>query len=315
MSGGDQPQQTQTTQQILSPQQNELMNLALPGVREFAANVPQRYQGNTIAGFDPYQTAGQEQVLAAAGTQGALAGTAATTATNLTGRNYTPDLQTLDNTSRLDAAITSATRPIGQELAEVALPAVRGGAITTGGFGGSRQGIAEGLASGRASQAIGDTASKLSFSAYDTDVKNRLANYQTNLTASQNAEDTNVRTQLAALGLLPQVQQMQTVPGATTSAVGDVRQGMAQRQLDASIQGYNYDQLAPFLQSKEIMSLLAGIPGGGVQSTANNPKTGPTAMTALGGAAAGASLGTALFPGVGTAVGAGAGALLPFVMG
>jgi len=52
MSSGSQPQ-TQTTTQELSPEQRQLMNLAMPGVTQFAASVPQRYQGTTIAGFDP----------------------------------------------------------------------------------------------------------------------------------------------------------------------------------------------------------------------------------------------------------------------
>lgn len=285
MSGGnDQP--TQTTTQVLSPEQRELMGLALPGVREFAASTPQRYNNSTVAGFTPEQVQGQNMALGAVGAQNDLAANAAKannfyTSGSVWDPAYNPNLQ---------GAVDAAVRPITQQLTESQLPAIRGEAVTTGNFGGSRQGIAEGLASGRASQAIGDTASKL----------------------VQNQYQTNVDAQLKAMGLLPTVQGAQTQGAVTTSGVGDVRQAREQAVLNEDVNNFNYDQLAPFLQSKEIMSLLQGLPGGSTVSTGNTPKANP-ATSALGGAAAGASLGTALFPGVGTAVGAGAGALLPFL--
>lgn len=307
MGGGDN-QPTQNTTQNLSPQQQELLQLALPGIRQFAASVPKRYGGSTVAGFDPYQLAAQDSVVAASGKQQQLADAGSGAFNDVV--NYKPQLQTFDNKPRLDEAITAATRPIGQQLTETALPAIRGEAVQTG-YGGSRQGIAEGLASGRASQAEGDTASKLSFQAYDTDTRNQLQNYIANLTAGQAA----VQSKLAALGLLPTVQQAQTTPGSTLGAVGDVRQQQAQTELGADIAGFNYDQLAPFLQSKEIASLLQGLPGGSVTSTANNPNSAITGTKVLGGAATGAALGAAVLPGVGAVPGAIGGALTPFVFG
>ena len=87
---------------------------------------------------------------------------------------------------------------------------------------------------------------------------------------------------------------------------------MNQAMLGQDVNAFNFDQMAPFLQSKEIMSLLQGLPGGTTTSTANTPQANPWTQ-ALGGAATGASLGTAIMPGIGTGVGAGAGALLPFL--
>lgn len=285
MSGGGQPQ-TQTTTQQLSPEQRQLMQLAMPGVTEFAAKTPERYQGSTIAGFDPSQVAGQEQVLGAAGTQNALAGGGAGTTMGWLGPNA------LDITKQpgLQGNIDAATRPITQALTEQALPAIRSSAEQTGNFGSSRQGVAEGLASGRASQAIGDATSKLVGDAYKT----------------------NVDAQLKALGLLPQTQAAQTTGGLTTSGVGDVRQGMAQALLGEQVGNFNYDQMAPYLQSKDIMSLLTGLPGGSTQTVATGPQKNQL-TSALGGAAAGASLGSMIAPGVGTAAGGGLGALLSFL--
>lgn len=284
MPPSSQPQ-TQTTTQVLSPEQQQLMGLAMPGVTQFAAKVPQRYQGSTIAGFDPSQVAGQEGALGSAGVQTSLARGGADTS------NYwmSPDALDITKNPGLAGNIEAATRPIEQQLTESTLPAIRDSAEKSGNFGSSRQGIAEGLASGRASQAIGDATSGLVSKAYDT----------------------NVNAQLKALGLLPSTVGTQTTGDLTTSNVGDVRQGMSQALLGQDVSNFNYDQLAPYLQSKDIMSLLTGLPGGTTQTTSSGPQKNPL-TSALGGAAAGASLGSMFGP-VGTAGGAGLGTLLSFL--
>lgn len=282
--GGEQPKQE--TKYELSPEQRELMNLAMPGLREFSASVPQRYQGSTVAGFTPEQTSGQQMALGAAPAQNAAAAGAA----------RTHDFYTSDNiwdpksNPNLQGAIDAAVRPVYTNLTEKALPAIRSGAISGGNFGSNRQGVAE-------SQAIRDAGTI----AADTSAKIAQGQYQTNVDA-----------QMKAIGLTPTVQGAQTVGATTTSGVGDVRQAMDQALLNQNVNNFNWQQYAPFLQSKEILSLLQGMPGGTTVSTGNSPAPNQ-AMQALGGAAAGASLGTAIMPGIGTGVGAGAGALLPFL--
>lgn len=279
-------QQTQSTTYQLSPEQRQLLDLAMPGVTNFAASVPQRYPGTAIAGFDPSQVAGQTGALGSAGVQTGLGRAGAGTTLDW----LQPGALDIRNNPGLAGNIEAATRPITRSLTESALPAIRDSAERSGNFGSSRQGIAEGLATGRASEAIGDTTSKIVGDAYSQ----------------------NLSAQMKALGLLPQTQGAQTTGDLTTSAVGDTRQALAQAQLGEKVGNFNYDQLAPFLQSKEIMSLLSGIPGGTNFSTASVPQKNPLTQ-ALGGAAAGASLGSALFPGVGTAAGAGLGGLLAFL--
>lgn len=286
MSFGNNQPQTQTTTQVLSPEQRQLMQLAMPGVTQFAASVPKRYPGSTVAGFDPSQVAGQEGALGSAGVQTDLARSGADTS-----NFWMSDAPWLpQNNPALQGTIDAATRPITQQLTESTLPAIRDSAERTGNFGSSRQGIAEGLASGRASSAIGDATSKITEDLYSTNTSN----------------------QLKALGLLPQTTGVQTAGDVTTSGVGDVRQSMAQALLGEQAGNFNYDQLAPFLQSKEIMSLLSGLPGGSTQTVASGPQKN-LLTGALGGAASGAALGSAIMPGIGTAAGAGIGALLPFI--
>lgn len=286
--GGSSTPTTQKTEVNLSPEQQELLNLAMPGVRNFAASVPQRYSGPTVAGFDPSQTTGQNMALSAAsGPQQQIADNAARTSDfYLSGDIWNPA-----SNPHLQGTIDAATRPIVRSFTEGVAPAIRGEAVSTGNFGSSRQGIAEGVAAGRTAEAVGDTTAKITSDLYRS----------------------NLDAQLKALGLAPQTQQLQLAPALTTSGVGDVRQALSQQLLNSDVAGFNYDQMAPFLQSREIASLLAGIPGGGTTATGSTPQPNKL-MGALGGAASGAALGSAIFPGVGTAVGAGLGGLLPFLI-
>jgi hypothetical protein len=290
MSGGgsSQPTQQSTTKVEMSPEQRELYQLAMPGVREFAAKVPERYPGTQIAGFDPSQVAGQEMALAAAPLQGNLAATGAQANTNLLQNIWDPNFN-----PGLKGAVDAAVRPVTEQYQQQTLPGLRDEFQGAGQqFGGSRRGVADVNAMSKYLQNVGDVSSKVVGNAYDT----------------------NMRTYLQALGLVPQTSASLLSPATTTSGVGDIRQNMAQALLGEQVAGFNYEQLAPFLQSQDIISLISGIPGGTSQtlSTGNTPQKNQM-MSALGGAAAGASLGTAIMPGVGTAAGAGLGALLSFL--
>lgn len=284
--GGTPAPQTQTTKYELSPEQRQLMDLAMPGITQFAANVPKRYQGSTIAGFDPQQVGGQEGALQSSGVQTDLARSGA----GASNAWLSPDALDVGNNPAVQGMMDRNARAVNTQLLETSLPQIRDGAERSGNFGSSRQGVAEGVAMGKASSALADANAKTLSDAYNT----------------------NVESQLKALGLLPQTTQTQVAGDLTQSAVGDARQGMAQRLLDEQVGNFNYDQLAPFLQSKEIMSLLSGLPGGSTTSTASGPTKNPL-TSALGSAATGASLGSAIMPGVGTGVGAGLGALLSFL--
>lgn len=285
MAGGSSQPTQQTTYQ-LSPEQRQLLNLAMPGVEKFAASVPQRYQGDTITPFNTNETAGQSNVLGQVGNIGDVA----TSAANANKFYTSGDIWNPASNPNLQRAIDATTRPLYQNLTQTVLPQIRSDAVNTGNFGSSRQGIAEGLATQATQQAAADAAGKV----------------------AQNEYDTNVNAQLKAEALAPTVQQALTAAGTVQSGVGDVQRAQEQAQLNQKIANFNYDQYAPFLQSQDIISLLQGLPGGSTTTTASVPQAN-TATQALGGAAAGASLGSAIFPGVGTAVGAAGGALLPFL--
>lgn len=283
--GGPSAAPTQESKVVLTPEQEELKKLAMPGIREFAAATPERYQDPTVAGFDPSQTAGQEKALAAAGTQSGLS----TSGVNASNYWLSPGAIDVNNDPSVRSAIDASVRPITQNLTEQVLPSIRSGSIANGGYGGSRSGIAEGLAAGRASQAVGDTAAKV----------------------AEGAREANVKAQLQALQLLPQTEQSTLADATTTSGVGDVRQQQAQRELDARVNNFNFDQYAPFLKSKEIMALLNGIPGASTLTTGSTPSGPSTLQKSLAGAGTGAAMGSVFGP-WGTLAGGAAGGVMPF---
>lgn len=355
MSGGTPQQPTQTTSTQISPEASQLFSLAYPGLQNFAANTPERYQGPTVAGFTPAQTSGQEQLLGAAGSQKQIADQALAGLSQVqnlpwdvaNSRNFQgQDLTTSSNifndqgiwnpnfNAGTAAAIDAAQRPLYQNLQEQVLPNIRSGAITAGGLGGSRQGIAEGLAAGRTAQAAGDVGSKIVEDLYGANlgaVNSRYATnigaenqryatntsadqamYATNIGAQQGQYNTNVQALISALGLTPMLQQAVLQPGLTTSAVGDVQQAMNQAQIGSQVANWNYDQFAPFLASKEIASLIQGLPGATTTSTGNVPTPDPWTQ-ALGGGLSGAAIGSSFGP-LGAGVGAAGGAVLPFAL-
>lgn len=280
MSGGTQNVR-QTTSTELTPDQKDLVKLAMPGLKEYAANPPKLPGYSRVAGFDPLQTQGQNMALGATGAQQSQADAAGSANQFLLGAALNPD-----SNEYLGRYIDAATRPITQQLTQSTLPAIRSEAATTGNFGSSRQGIAEGLASQAASQAVGDTTAKIASDAYGQ-----------GLTAMG-----------GAVNATPQVMANYLTPGLTTSGVGDVRQGLTQAQLSEKAGDFNYNQLAPYLTSSDLLAAAYGVPGGSTTSTASGPGT-----SLLGGAMGGASLGSALgsvIPGIGTGIGAlGGGAL------
>jgi hypothetical protein len=338
MGGGqkEQPRQESTFQ--MSPEQRQLFSLAIPKIAQFAASTPKRYQGEQVAGFTPAQTAAQETALGAAGTQADIANRAFDVwggiPGSLTDFQRTP-LQTSSDitvspetwaraTPTLNAATTAATRPIWEGLTESALPAIRGTGAGTSGLttSGSRQGIAEGVAAGKAARAAGDVGSRmaqdtmnqllgLTQQRYATNIGAEGQRYATDVGAEGQRYGQNLAAMYQALGLAPTLQTMQAAPAATLAAVGEQQQAMEQARINEAIQNFNFDQLGGYLQAKDILSLVQGMPGGTNISTANVPKASPFSQ-ALGGAATGASVGSIFGP-IGTGVGAVGGAALPFL--
>ena len=150
-----------------------------------------------------------------------------------------PSILSPESNPYLAQTAQAATSPIMQALMEQILPGIRGGAIGAGGYGGSRQGIAEGIAGRGALQSIGDTTANIYSQAYGQGLNAMQGGLQT-------------APQTAALGLLP----------------SQIMQQIGQEQ-----------RLAPLQQLQNYQGLLGGpvvLGGGGtgsqpgvLQTTAN----------------------------------------------
>jgi hypothetical protein len=172
----------------------------------------------------------------------------------------------------LAAAAQGAIRPITQQLTEEVLPQIRGGAIQTGQYGGSRQGLAEGTAIGKATQAMADRTAQMYSDAYGKGL------------------DTMTRAMLFG----PQVMQLSQLPYQTLEQLGAAKETDEAQKLQEQMYRYEYGQKIPYTMLSDYLGLLQGAGGygtttgittaPGVQSYSN------PVMGALGGASAGASL-------------------------
>jgi hypothetical protein len=78
----------------------------------------------------------------------------------------------------LPAQAQAITNQVNQNLQQQQLPGINSGAIAAGGFGGSRQGIAQGLAIGQTNQGLSNSLANLNFNAWNQDQQNALQSRQ-----------------------------------------------------------------------------------------------------------------------------------------
>lgn len=238
-SGGGTTHTTSTTTQELSPEQRQLFSLVIPKAEQFINQPLQLYPGSTVAGFDPLQQAGREMTVEAA--QGLVPQVENTQAASnfLLGPVLFPE-----SNPALRAATDAAIRPVTENFTENILPALARDAISAGGYGGTRQSIAEGLAGKEVVAQSGDIAANLANQAYQQ----------------------GLNAMVAALSQQPQLFQAALLPGTAVEAVGAQGRQLEQARLTEAASKFMNTQILPFLQAQEVASLAAGIPGGTVTS-------------------------------------------------
>jgi len=223
------------------------------------------YGGDTYAGFDPLQTQGQNNALNFA--QGGMQ----QTADSALGANQlmtSGDLLYADSNPYLQQNITDANNLIGRDFRENVMPAIGNQAVSTGQYGSSRQGIAEGIAGRGVGEAIQRNTNSMMNNAYNTG----LNMMSTGVGQSRDA---------MAGGLVPsQIQQ----------DIGAQRQGQTQRGITDDVNRYNYNQQADWDNLARYQQTLGGnYMGSGGTSTV--PVTGSNPLLGgLGGAATAAAV-------------------------
>lgn len=265
------PEATNITQITdLPPQERAAKNVLLDqGVADLQGPGRQFFPGANVAQLTPEQLAGLDMLTGAVAPGGAVAtGIEGAQA----GQNFAQD------TARIfgdplsipgvgdfrESLIGDASRALSESL----LPQLRTGAITGGGFGGSRNQIAEALATERVAGQAADALAK-----FDTDLFGQL------LQANTAALDRS--PQIAALGLLP---------GQTTTEVGNILQRQNQAQIAGDRERFEFGQNEPFFLQDNLRATL-GLPAG--TSTSGRTSGGGATVGELlaGGAATLAGLG------------------------
>ncbi len=289
MGGGDSQPLTQTTSVQLSPQQQEISNLAFPFAQQFGQQPLTLPEGSGVAGFAPAELQAQQGALNVAGSSqlgqqsaGAL------------GNILSPGFLDPASNPTLQAQGQAVTEGVTENLLRNILPALRSGASVSGGpfsGGSSREGIAQGIAAQGASAEIARALAGM-----------QAQNFQTGLGA-----------QVQGLGLSPQIQAGQLFGSGVQGAVGAQQRGLDQAQLSEQQQRDTLQQLLPLLQSQQLFGLLAGTPGSQGVTEVQGAQAGSPgiAQSAVGGAAAGGAVG-----GVpGALIGGGLGGLLAALTG
>jgi hypothetical protein len=231
------------------------------------------------------------------------------TAAGLT--NYNPSqvqAQTLAGTDLSSYMNPYTQNVIGSGLQAIdlqrrqALNQVGDQALKTGAFGGSRQGVQEGVTNSGAAMQAGTLASQLmgqNFSqaqaAAQGDISRNLAAQQANQSAGLQGAGLNLSA-AQGLGSLAGQQQQNFLGGLTAAMTGqDLAQQQQQAQIAAQQQAYQEAQQFP-LQQLQIPLQALGMTPYGQQSTTTAPgPSGNGLMTGLGAAASIASIGASIF--------------------
>jgi len=235
---------TQTTNEPWSAQQ--------PYLKDLFSQAQTLYGSGDLSrtlGFDPLELAGQQGVLNAAQTQLPQVGSQA-----LQTYGQLLNAPNVANSPLLQQYIQSALRPLEQSLTQNVLPGIRGEAGATGNVGGSRQGIAEGLA-------------MQEFTRQGADVSTRIM---------QDAYQRGLQTALQAMSQGQNVTGLTLAPSLLTQGVGAETRSLQQMQAND-----------PYSALQRYQGLISGNFG----STVNAPAPqGNPVMGALGGAMAANSL-------------------------
>ena len=173
------------------------------------------------------------------------------------------------NNPYVQGAAQASIDPVFQELYRTTLPSIGSEALVNNAYGGSRQQLAQGLATGEATREALNSTRQLYNDAYDTGVNNYIK----------------------ALALAPQTLSAMSIPGTTLDAVGQQKQTYQQALMDEAARQWDFYQQAPWDQLGNFSNMIQGFYGGSSTgfSTADTPQASPV-VSAAGGAMAGDSM-------------------------
>lgn len=232
---------------------------------------PFAYPGQTTAGPDPLRQQAQQWDINYA-QQGAV------NDVNKIGAGYDSLLNApnVNNNPYLAQAVQGAVNPMIDNFNESILPGIRSNAIQTGQYGGSRQGVAEGIAAGKLSRNIGDISSQMYSGAYNSGMDS-LAK---------------------AVALGPQALQVGQFPSQILQGVAGQRELAQQNQINDQKRLFDYYQQLPNKKLSDYLTQLNGAGFGSSTSTGTSQAPsygGNNTLGTIGGALTLGKIGTDLY--------------------
>jgi hypothetical protein len=252
-----------TTEQRLPGNQQANVDLLQSGANTwFQSGGPQFYNQNTVAGPTANQLAGREAALSTAGNIGGFIDTARQ------GDQFWLNPANVFNPSNIpgfQAAQDSVVQNTVRALTENILPTLRSGSVASGTYGGTRQGIGEGLAVGRTSDALAGQLGRMQMDAFNQ----------------------SLNMYNAAQGRVPQQIASSFVPSTVQQEIGAAERADQQQQIDADRQRWEHEQMAPLFALQQLQQLTGSMGQyGGTTTQTNVSKTPFNPMQLVGGAAA-----------------------------
>lgn len=301
MSMGGGTSHTTTTQE-LSPEQRALIEPVIPIAQRYLKKPPTMFPGTGITPFNQQQLQAQQMTMDAANSMIPEMNRipqqfnnifAATTggANKATGqvdnmiKRTQPGLDFLTSgrvlhpgsNPALRGAIDAATRPAVDAFNEQVLPGITQDSLGMGGFGGTRQGIAEGIAGGKLQQTVADTGASMANTNYQAGLQAMLGGLNTSTQQQQNVlagGQLGLNAQQAAAQMLTNkggIMSQMLLPAQLKESVGRQKQAMDQQILTEKVQRFTNEQMIPFAVAQDVAAMAFGMPGGTTKSTSTQP--------------------------------------------
>ena len=295
--GGDQPAaQTVTNKTELPAWLEDITKENLSMATEVADRPLVQYGGQRIAGFTPEQEQAFNIIQQGVGrtapayeaAQGAALGSAYYQPERVQAGSFlTGDISGYMNPYIANVeqrAIEASGRSLEQARNQIASNAAQARA-----FGGSRQGLAEGVAAAESARNIGDLSARLRSEGFDRAAALQSADYaralqaaQANQAAGLQGAATNISGATALGALTNQAQQGRQTEAALVENVGQQRQAMAQAALDEAYARFLEERNYPIEGLNLRLAATSATPYGGTQTqTRTGMPTGNSFLTGL----------------------------------
>lgn len=305
MGGSTPATQTTISKTELPAWLEDITKANIAKATEVADRPYEAYGGQLTAGFSPAQQQAFEYGISGVGQQApnyqaaqeAAAGVAAYRPDQVAAQNFlqgdigaymNPYIQNVE-----DRAIANAQRSAQMNINQIGANAARASA-----FGGSRQGISEGVAASEAARGVGDLSAQLRAQGFQqaqgimsADQERALRADLANQSAGLQGGQLNLQAAGQMGSLAGQAQASRLGDLGVLSGIGEQQQQMQQRQLDEAYARFLEERNAPIEGLNLRLAATSATPYGKTETRTGPGQAGPSGIsTALGAAASVASI-------------------------